>query len=217
MMLSVVSPPARHLRKPASRTLIESRIRTSGCTGPLLSPPPPPPTWLCVSTRPGMITLPVASIRSASGGMGVVAAGPTARILPPRTTTTPAGMGGPAIGITSAPENATGRSCAEAVRQASRPPTMRQRSVGRGNVTPVIIRGVPRPAQGRGRGAPCGFARRRNATMASPAHARKSWPRVRGSSVPSGSWNDSPGRPAPPQLERPGRCSNRSPKTLHYG
>ena len=114
MMLSVVSPPARHLRKPESRTLIESRIRTSGCMGPLASPPQPPPTWLWVSTRPGMITLPAASIRSASAGIGVVAAGPTAVIFPLATTTTPAGIGGPETGSTSAPMKATGRSWATA-------------------------------------------------------------------------------------------------------
>ena len=107
-------PPARHFLRPESRTLIESRIRTSGCTGALPSAPLPPPTWLCVSTSPGRITFPVRSIRCASEGIGVLAAGPTAAIVPPETITTPPGIGGPEIGIRSAPTKAVSRSWAAA-------------------------------------------------------------------------------------------------------
>ena len=63
--------------------------------------------WLWVSTSPGMITFPETSIRSAPSGTGVVAAGPTATIRSPVTTTVPAGIGGPATGMTIPPTNAT--------------------------------------------------------------------------------------------------------------
>jgi hypothetical protein len=61
-----------------------------------------------------MMTLPVASIRSASGGTAVASIGPTARIFPSATTTVPRSIAGPAIGSTRPPTKATGWSWPQA-------------------------------------------------------------------------------------------------------
>src|SRR5579884_3895905 len=54
------------------------------------------PMCECVSTRPGIIVLPVRSITSAPWGMGVSDSGPTAMILFLRTISVPLSMGAPA-------------------------------------------------------------------------------------------------------------------------
>ncbi len=64
--------------------------------------------WLCVSTSPGMMILPAASIFLASGGISTSASGPTATILPLATTSVPLSISGPSIGMILAPTNASG-------------------------------------------------------------------------------------------------------------
>jgi hypothetical protein len=59
MMLSVVSPPASARLNPDERTLIESPTSTPGWIGPEPSAAPMPPMCEWVSTRPGMMTLPL--------------------------------------------------------------------------------------------------------------------------------------------------------------
>src|SRR5919112_1628180 len=79
------------------------------------SAPAPPPMWLCVSTMPGMMTLPVRSTTCAPAGACVEERGPMATILPPRTTSTPSATCRPSALMTVAPVYATARcSCARA-------------------------------------------------------------------------------------------------------
>src|SRR5688572_9051057 len=106
MMLRVVRPPATARRKPESRTLSESRIRTSGWMGADLSAPPMPPMWLWVQISPGMMIFPAASMRVAPAGTAVESAGPTASILPPRMTSVPDSIGSPEMGRILAPVKA---------------------------------------------------------------------------------------------------------------
>ena len=70
-----------------------------------------------------MITFPEQSIRSASAGTGVEAAGPMVAIVPPITMTVPGEIGRPEIGNTSPPMKAMGLAFAAAVRP--RRPTAR--------------------------------------------------------------------------------------------
>ena len=85
---TVVMPPACAFWIPSSRASMASRMRTEGCMGLLRSPPSPPPMCECVSTRPGMMVLPVASWSTAPAGMAV-SGPPTAVMRPPCTTSTP--------------------------------------------------------------------------------------------------------------------------------
>ena len=102
---TVVMPPARARQKPSERMSMESRARTSGCNGEEPSPPDAEPTWEWLSTRPGSSTRPVRSCSTAPGGVGT-SGPPTSTMAPPRTTSTPASIAGPAIGTTGgAPED----------------------------------------------------------------------------------------------------------------
>jgi len=100
---SVVIPPETTRRNPESRGLIESYTRTPGWIGPVLSAAPMPPTWLCVSTRPGMMTFPITSCTVAPAGTATEPSAPTAAIFPSRTTRTPRSISEPLIGMTRAP------------------------------------------------------------------------------------------------------------------
>ncbi len=91
-----------------------SSARASGCSGPDQSPPDTVPRCECVSTRPGITTLPAVSIVSAPRGTRTAPTGPTATISVPRTTTTPSSIGGPDTGSTLPPANASVRSAAAA-------------------------------------------------------------------------------------------------------
>ena len=81
---------------------MESSARTSGCSGDERSPPDAAPTWEWLSTIPGISTRPERSCSTAPGGEGT-SGPPTSTIDPPRTTTTPDSIGGPAIGRMRAP------------------------------------------------------------------------------------------------------------------
>ena len=95
--LAVVMPPACAFWNDASRGFSASRMRTPGCIAAERSPPEPSPTWLCVSTSPGMSTLPDTSTTVAPPSE-TPARGPTATIFPPSTTSAPSAMAGPLMG-----------------------------------------------------------------------------------------------------------------------
>ncbi len=106
MTLTVVMPPARARSNVSARGSSASRMRTSGCMGPERSPPSPSPTCECVSTMPGMMTLPLASTTVAPLGTRTEPLAPTAVMRPSSMTTTPSAISGPLIGMTVAPTNA---------------------------------------------------------------------------------------------------------------
>ena len=124
MTLTVVMPPARARLMEAARGLTESRTRTSGWKGEEESAPSGWPMWEWESTRPGISTLPVTSMRWALAGIAEEA-GPTVRMRPFSTTTTPFAISGPSMGITRAPVKAIGGDWASAARAAPRSQAIR--------------------------------------------------------------------------------------------
>ena len=116
MTFTVVMPPARARMIEALRRLRLSETRTSGWMGAELSAPSALPTWLWLSTRPGMMTLPRASRRWAPAGMAV-SGPPRASTLPPCTTRTPSRISGPSTGMIRAPMKAW--ACSWACREDS--------------------------------------------------------------------------------------------------
>ena len=100
---SVVVPEARSRR----RLAVARRAwgTASWRSWPIWSPSPGTiEMWLCASTRPGITKRSLQSSTAAPAGTGVVAAGPTAVIRAPSSTTTAARTGGAPVPSKSVPQ-----------------------------------------------------------------------------------------------------------------